>query len=386
MTHPETYIAKTMKGLEQPLAEELTSLGAGNVRVLNRGVSFQGGKAMLYKVNLASRLALRVLVPLTGFEVTGEEGLYRGVKRFDWGLHLDNKMTFAIDPVVHSPHFKNSHYVALKVKDAIVDRFRERTHLRPSVSKDRPDLLVNVHVSGNRATISLDSSGGSLHKRGYRIAQTGAPLNEVLAAGMIMLSGWNGDSPFLDPMCGSGTLVIEAAMIASGIPPGFFRKHYGFERWKSFDPELLETVARALGPERDIQVPILARDIDPQAVEATRRHLSKTGLDSHVRLEIMDFSNSEEMEGMTIITNPPYGERLQPGNTGALYSMIGSTLKHRFPESDAWILSSSQKALKQVGLKPASRHILYNGGLECTYVNYKTFRGDWKGYKAALKC
>jgi len=386
MAQSEKYIVKTLRGLESLLVTELNQLGASEVRELNRGASFEGGRSMMYKVNIASRLALRVLVPVMNFEATDEGRLYRMIKKYDWGIHLDNRMTFAVDPVVHSPHFKHSHFVALKVKDAIADGFRERTHLRPSVNREHPDLLVNVHISGSSVHVSLDSSGGSLHRRGYRIAQTGAPLNEVLAAGMIMLTGWKGDTPFLDPMCGSGTLAIEAAMIASGIPPGFFRRNYGFEHWKTFDRELLESVARSLAPEREPMFPVLARDVDPRAVEITRKQLAKTELAKLIQTEVRDFSQSEEMEGVTIVMNPPYGERLQPGDLGELYSMIGSTLKHRFPGSDAWILSSSQKGLKQVGLRPDARHKLYNGGLECTYVNYKTFKGDWKGYKAGLNC
>jgi putative N6-adenine-specific DNA methylase len=341
---------------------------------------------MMYKVNLASRLALRVLVPILRFQATDADTIYRSVKKFDWSEYLDNRMTFAIDSVVYSPHFKHSHFVSLKVKDAIADRFRERTQMRPSVNREQPDLLINVHISDRWVTISLDSSGGSLHKRGYRMGHFEAPLNEVLAAGLIMITGWKGETPFLDPMCGSGTLAIEAALIAAEIPPGIFRKQYGFENWKDFDKELMEHVAMSLTREKEVKVPIMAMDSDPAAVELTRMQVKNMELSHLISVEELDFEASKGMEGVTIITNPPYGERLKPADIESLYSMIGSTLKHQFPGSDAWLLSASSKALKRVGLKPASKQKLYNGALECSYVNYKTFKGNWKDYKTNRDC
>ncbi|MDF1574123.1 MAG: THUMP domain-containing protein [Bacteroidales bacterium] len=384
MTGDEKFHAKTLKGLEPLLAEELSSLGASRTVIGNRGVTFFGGRALLYRANLASRLALRVLLPILHFEASDPDSLYRMVRRFDWSRYLDNRMTFFIDSVVHSPHFNNSQYVSQKVKDAIVDRFREATSLRPSVNKEQPDLLINVHISGNWVTISLDSSGGSLHRRGYRTGHGyfEAPLNEVLAAGMVMISGWKGLTPFLDPMCGSGTLAIEAALIAANIPPGIFRKHYGFENWKDFDRDLMEHVVRNLSDEREVTVPILARDADPEAVELTRRQVKQMDLQHIINVEQGDFSQRDGMEGATLIMNPPYGERLKPDDIESLYSMIGSTLKHKYPGSDAWILSSSKKALGRVGLKPAGKRVLFNGSLECSYVNYLTFPGNWKDHKA----
>lgn len=383
MAITEKYHAKTLMGLEPLLDKELKKLGAERTEIVKRGVTFYGGRSLMYRVNLASRLALRVLVPVISFEASDADTLYRKVKKFDWSVYLDNRMTFSIDPVVHSPHFTNSQFVALRVKDAIADRFRERTNLRPSVNREQPDLLLNVHISERWVTISLDSSGGSLHKRGYREGNFEAPLNEVLAAGMILSTGWSGKTPFLDPMCGSGTLAIEAALIAADIPPGIFRKSYGFETWKDFDRELMEHVARSLTPEKEVSVPIWARDVNPRAVELARQQVNHMELSGIVRVEELDFAASEEMEGVTIVMNPPYGERMKPEDIESLYSMIGSTLKHRFPGSNAWILSSSGKGLKRVGLKPDSKLRLLNGSLECSYVSYKTFRGNWKDYKTS---
>ena len=384
MTGLEKFHAKTLKGLEPLLAEELKSLGATRTDIVNRGVTFYGGMALMYRVNLASRLALRVLLPVLQFEAADSDTLYRNVRRFDWSQYLDNRMTFSIDSVVYSPQFNNSQYVSQKVKDAIVDRFREATNLRPSVNKEQPDLLINVHISGNWVTISLDSSGGSLHRRGYRTGHGyfEAPLNEVLAAGMVMISGWDATTPFLDPMCGSGTLAIEAALIAANIPPGIFRQQYGFENWKNFDRDLMEHVAQKLPGEREVGVPIIARDVDPEAVDLTRRQVSQMDLQHIITVEQGDFADTEGMERATLILNPPYGERMKPDDIESLYSMIGSTLKHKFPGSDAWLLSSSKKALGRVGLKPASRRVLFNGSLECSYVNYKTFMGNLKDHKA----
>ena len=385
MAQFEKYHAKTLKGMEQMLATELIALGAEKVEVVNRGVTFYGRRALMYKVNLASRLALRVLLPILEFEINNVEGLYRKVKQFEWEQFLDIKMDFAIDSVVHSRHFSNSFFASQKVKDAIVDRFRDRTSIRPSVNRENPDLLINLHISDRRVTISLDSSGGSLHKRGYRDGNFEAPLNEVLAAGMIMATGWRGETPFLDPMCGSGTLAIEAALIAANIPPGIFKKQYGFENWKEFDRELLEHVAQNLPKEKEVKFPIIARDVDPEAVKMTRALVKSMDLSHLITVEELDFEASEPMEGMTIVMNPPYGERLKTDDIESLYEMIGSTLKHKFPGSDTWILSSSGKAMKRVGLKPSSKQQLFNGPLECSYVNYKTFKGNWKDYKTGVK-
>jgi len=378
----EQYHAKTLKGLEPWLAAELESLGATGVKAVNRGVNFSGGRSMLYKVNVGSRLALRVLLPITSFRVTDERSLYRGIQKINWSEYLDNKMDFAVDAVVFSRIFKNSHFVSLKVKDAIADQFRDRTGLRPSVNIKEPDLLINVHVAENDVTVSLDSSGGSLHKRGYRTRNYEAPLSEVLAAGMVMISGWKGERPLIDPMCGSGTIAIEAAMIAAGIPPGLFRKQYGFEKWKDFDPELMRSVLETLPRESGPGAQIIATDINPEAIRVTRQHIRNTELEDYVKVGIRDFEKYEPWEKpATLIMNPPYGERMDVANLTGIYSMIGSTLKHKFPGSDAWLLSSNRMAIKHIGLKPESKMILYNGAIECQYLNYKTFSGTFSDHK-----
>ncbi len=383
MALTEKYHAKTLKGLESLLAGELRELGAEKTETANRGVTFWGGRALLYRVNLASRLSLRVLLPILEFDAGDPDTLYRRVKRYDWSRHLSNRMTFVVDAVVHSPVFSNSQYAALKVKDAIVDQFREKTRLRPSVSKDRPDLRINLHISGRSVTVSLDSSGESLHRRGYRKGHFEAPLNEVLAAGMIMLTGWKGETPFLDPMCGSGTLAIEAALIASGTPPGIFREHFGFETWTDFDRGLLEHVARQLPEVQEVTVPIRARDADPDAVALTRRQLKSLELDKMVEVKQAEFSGAPSSEeGSTLVFNPPYGERLKHSDLDQLYAMIGTTLKHHYPGSDAWILSSSREALKKIGLRPSGKHLLYNGSLECLFLHYQTFSGTMKEHRA----
>lgn len=380
--HSEQYHAKTLKGLEPWLARELESLGATGVKAVNRGVNFSGGRSMLYKVNVASRLALRVLLPITTFRVTDEKSLYRNILKIDWSEYLDNKMDFAVDAVVFSRIFKNSHFVSLKVKDAIADQFRDRTGLRPSVNIQDPDLLINVHIAENDVTVSLDSSGGSLHKRGYRTRNYEAPLSEVLAAGMVMISGWKGERPFIDPMCGSGTIAIEAAMIAAGIPPGIFRKQYGFEKWKDFDAELMRGVLEALPRESGPGMRIIASDINPDAIRVTRQHIRNTELEDYIKVDIRDFQKYEVRdEPVTLIMNPPYGERMDAGNLTGIYAMIGSTLKHKFPGSDAWLLSSNRMAIKHIGLKPSSKMTLYNGALECLYLSYKTFAGTYRDHK-----
>jgi len=376
------FHAKTLKGLEEVLANELREIGADEVVAVNRGVDFSGGTAMMYKANFCLRTALRILVPVASFRASDDKRLYSKARGIRWADYLDNTMTFAIDTVSFSRIFTNSNYITLRIKDAIVDSFRDATGQRPNINLNDPDVRVNIHVAEDRFTISLDSSGDSLHKRGYKEFAHPAPLNEVLAAGIILLSGYKGDKPFLDPMCGSGTLAMEAAMIAGNIQPGVFRKGFGFERWKDFDPELFKKILENLPEEKRPEQAIFARDIELKYVRMTQDHLRSSGLDKYVHVEKLDFlqSTSEGTE-MHIVMNPPYGERIGSVNLDNLYSGIGTTLKHGYGGSEAWILSSNREAVKRIGLKPASKTILYNGPLEASLLKFSVFAGKWNENK-----
>ncbi|MFZ5940692.1 MAG: THUMP domain-containing class I SAM-dependent RNA methyltransferase [Bacteroidota bacterium] len=370
------YHAKTLKGLEEVLADELRSIGADDVVAVNRGVDFSGNKAMMYKANFCLRTALRVLMPVATFRAFDDKRLYAAARKIRWSDYLDNSMTFAIDTVSFSEVFRNSNYITLRIKDAIVDSFRETTGSRPDISLDNPDIRINVHLSGDRFTVSLDSSGESLHKRGYRQFNHPAPLSEVLAAGIILLSGWKGEKTFLDPMCGSGTLAIEAAMIGANIQPGVFRKNFGFERWKDFDQELFRTVLNHLPPEKEFTGKIIARDIELKYVKMARDHVQSSHMDQMIRVEQKDFIGSiSDGEPLHIVMNPPYGERIRPDDINELYKGIGTTLKHGYGGSDAWLISSGKDALKQIGLKPAQKIPLFNGPLESTLLHYSLFSG-----------
>jgi len=374
--------AKTLKGLEEVLAGELISLGAEDVTPVNRGVDFTGGIAMMYKANFCLRTALRVLLPIASFRAFDDARLYRNARKINWADYLDNHMTFGIDTVAFSKVFTNSNYITLRIKDAIVDSFRDATGARPDINLEDPDVRINVHVAEDRFTISLDSSGESLHKRGYKAFAHPAPLNEVLAAGILMLSGWKGDKAFLDPMCGSGTLAMEAAMIAANIQPGVFRKKFGFERWKEFDLDLYKRVLDNLPPEREPLHPIYARDIELKYVRMTQDHLATSGLDRFVQVDKQDFVGSaSDGQALHVVMNPPYGERIGTADLQQLYAGIGSTLKHRYGGSDAWLISSNKEAVKHIGLKPSSRKVLFNGPLESQLLQYRVFSGKWNEYK-----
>jgi len=376
------FHAKTMKGLEPVLAEELRQLGAEDVVPVNRGVDFNGGTAMMYKANFCLRTALRILQPIAGFRAAEDKRLYQSARKIKWSDYLDSSMTFAIDTVAFSNVYQNSNYITFRIKDAIVDSFREATGRRPDINLTDPDVRFNVHVSEDRFSISLDSSGESLHKRGYRRFVHPAPLSEVLAAGMILLSGWKGEKPFLDPMCGSGTLAIEAAMIAANVQPGVFRKQFGFERWKDFDSDLYRMVLDHLPPERDLTHPVVARDIETRYVSQTGAQLRETGLDKLISLEQSDFINSQsDGSGWHIMLNPPYGERLKAEDIRRLYEGIGSTLKHGYGGSEAWLLTANREAAKFLGLKPEGKISLFNGPLDSLFLHYRLFSGKWNDFK-----
>lgn len=379
-------VGKTFQGLEDVLAEELRGLGALNVEPGRRMVSFQGDKEMLYKANLHCRTALRILKPFYSFRAHTPEKLYDRVKEYDWSQLLGTDQTFAIDVTVNSSEFTNSRFVTYKVKDAIVDRFKDHDPegKRPSVRLTDADAMINVHISGSEVTLSLDSSGESLHKRGWREAQTEAPINEVLAAGIILKSGWRGDCPFVDPMCGSGTFLVEAALIAANIAPGIYRRSFAFERWADFDADLWDKLYNDDSAEREINCQIIGADMSPKAFAIAKRNLKSAGMADKVQLELRPLSQwTEAPKNGVLVTNPPYGERLRPGDLDALYSLLGSQLKHVFTGYHAWIIGYRDEQFSKIGLAPSSREPLLNGSLECELREYVIFEGDKKSFRAA---
>jgi len=371
-------VAKTLAGLENILADEIRALGAESVLVGKRAVSFVGDQEMMYKANFHLRTAIKILKPIAEFEVTNRDELYDHAKEIPWTNYLALGKSFAIDATVQSEMFVNSMFASLRVKDAIADQFREATGKRPSVNSDDPDIRINVHLMNNHCTLSLDSSGDSLHKRGYRIGQGDAPINEVLAAGMILLTGWHGEKDFLDPMCGSGTLLIEAAMIAKGIPPGMYRKSFGFENWPDFDQKLFGEIYNG-DYEKEFNGKIIGSDISPMDVALAKANVKNASLSKYIDLEVHDFINLDPpFENGIIITNPPYGERMKPQSITDLYASMGNTLKNKFAGFEAWIISSSEDGLKSVGLKPAKKIDLYNGALACSFRCFELFKGTHK--------
>ncbi len=376
-------VAKTMAGLENVLAEELTSLGAENVQVLNRAVSFEGDKAMMYRANYCCRTALRILKPIMSFVARNELALYNNIFKIKWHEIFNINETFAIDAVTSGNYFTHSQYAALKVKDAIADEFREHFGARPSVDVENPDLRINVHIENEKVTLSFDSSGDSLHKRGYRKAVDKAPMSEVLAAGLIKLTGWKCDCNFVDCMCGSGTIPIEAAMMALGIPAGFFRKKWGFMTWHDFDKELWQNVVLDAGATmEEFDYEILASDHSAKAVEIAKANITNAHLQYDIKLSKQDMFTMVPPEGGGImIINPPYGERLEEKDLINLYKGIGDALKKNFKGFEAWIISSNKDALKLIGLKPSKKIDIYNGPLECKFEKFEIFEGSYKDKK-----
>lgn len=371
-------IAKTFHGLEEVLFKELEQLGAEEIRVLKRAVSFVGDKALLYKANLHLRTATRVILPIHKFSAKDTDELYKGIQEIDWSEYISPKDTIAIDSTISSEDFKHSQFVTYRVKDAIVDQFFYKTGDRPSVRVVNPTLRVNVHIDKNTCTVSLDSSGESLHKRGYRVGETAAPLNEVLAAGLILLSEWDKKSNFIDPMCGSGTILIEAALIAYNIPPGLYRKEFGFQKWKDFDEELWDDIYNE-ETEVEFDGDIIGADISDKAMEIAEANIRNAGLIRKIKLNVTPFQQfiPPAKKGL-LITNPPYGERLKPKDLEGLYAMIGERLKHHFSGYDAWILSYSQECFNSVALRPSRKVTLFNGPLECKFQKYSMFEGKKK--------
>jgi len=372
-------VAKTTYGLEEVLSKELAAMGAGDIKILNRAVGYKGDMDLLYRSNYCLRTALRILRPICSVQVSDENELYNAVRAIRWNEWLDKKGTLAVDATVKSSYFSHSHYVAQKVKDAMVDQYRDKYGIRPSVNLDDPDLLVNIHIAEKTLTASLDSSGTSLYKRGYRVSQGKANLSEVLAAGMILLTGWKGDTPFVDLMCGSGTLPIEAALMAHKIAPGFYRKKFGFQQWPDYRPELMKKIRSDYMPSYNPDVISYGFDNFHEAIRISRKNADGAGLRDYIRFSVCDIGAVKRPgdKGLIVI-NPPYGERLQQDDLNMLYKKIGDSLKNNFSGFDAWIISSNADAMKNIGLHPSRRITLFNGQLECKFNHYSLYAGSHK--------
>ena len=383
MSEQFEMIAKTFQGLEEILAEELTTLGANDIQIGRRMVSFTGDKRMMYKANFCLRTAIRILKPIKNFTAKDADEVYNQIQAIPWEEYLDVNKTFAIDAVVFSEEFRHSKFVSYKVKDAIVDYFRKKTGKRPSVRINNPDVLLNIHIAQTTCTLSLDSSGESLHRRGYRQEQVDAPLNEVLAAGMLLMTGWRGECDLIDPMCGSGTIPIEAALIARNIAPGVFRKGFAFEKWVDFDSEMFDEIYNDDSQEREFTHKIYGYDNNPKANEIATHNIKAAGVSKDVTLKLQPFQQFEQpQEKSIIVMNPPYGERISTNDLLGLYQMIGERLKHAFVGNEAWVLSYREECFDQIGLKPSKKVPLFNGALECEFRKYEIFDGTYKEFKS----
>ncbi|MBW2938946.1 class I SAM-dependent RNA methyltransferase [Aureisphaera sp. CAU 1614] len=377
-------IAKTLYGLEDLLAKELQELGASSIEKGIRNVSFEGDTGFMYKANLCCRTAIKILKPIDYFNVFTEDDIYKKVYDIPWENYMTSDGSLAVNATVFSEVFTHSQYIALKTKDAIVDRFRDREGVRPDVDLDHPTLRINIHIDRNICTISLDSSGESLHKRGYKVSSALAPINEVLAAGILMLSGWRGQCDFLDPMCGSGTFLTEAAMIACNIPANLNRDEFGFETWPDFDEDLYEIIESAsLKKIKDFHFKIVGYEIDPISIKKAKENVKNANLQDFIEIKEQNFfeSKKEHDKYLHLVFNPPYDERLSVKNIEEFYGNIGNTLKHGYPGSQAWMITSNMDALKCVGLRPSQKIKLFNGKLEAKLVKYEMYSGSKKASK-----
>ena len=375
-------IAKTFYGLEEVLAEEIINLGGDDVEIGRRAVFFKGDKKMMYKANLHLRTALRVLKPVKAFKAKNADEIYETLRKFNWEEYMDLKQTFTVDTVLFSDTFKNSQYLTYRVKDAIADSFNAKYGKRPSVRLVNPDIYVHLHISNDMCTLCMDSSGESLHKRGYRVDQTEAPLNEVLAAGMLLLAGWKGQTNFIDPMCGSGTLPIEAALIALNIPAGIYRQRFAFQAWKDYDADLFDELYDE-DTQRPFEHKIYGSDISRQAIAIATKNVESAGLSKYINLKakaVQDILTTVGNEGI-LMTNPPYGERIKPTDLMGLYKDLGERLKHVFAGYQAWVLSYRKECFDNIGLRHSKRVHLMNGALECEMRLYEIFSGKMDGYK-----
>lgn len=376
-------IAKTFQGLEEVLAQELIELGANDVQIGRRMVSFSGNQEMMYRANFCLRTAVRILKPISHFRARNADEVYKAVKEIEWKNILDLDTSFVVDTTVYSTEFRNSKFVAYKVKDAIVDYFMGREGKRPNISVANPDLRLNIHIAEDNCTLSLDSSGESLHLRGYRTATVEAPINEVLAAALIKMSGWKFDCDLIDPFCGSGTILVEAALMARNIYPGVFRQKFGFENWKDFNPELLSSIFEDDSNERTFEHRIVGSDINLRAVEAALANAKAAGVADLITVEqreIRDFKKPEMPA--VLITNPPYGERLRPEDLSDIYRTLGEKLKREFQGGEAWIISSREELFDSMRLRPSFKVPLQNGSLDCELRKYVTFEGKLDNFRA----
>ncbi|QMU29194.1 THUMP domain-containing class I SAM-dependent RNA methyltransferase [Adhaeribacter radiodurans] len=379
---PTPYLATTLFGLETILAQELEALGAQNIRIGNRAVEFAGDKRLLYQANIWCRTAIRILKPFRTFTARDERDLYRQVSKINWFDYIRSDQTFAIQSVVSQSTFDHSLFVSQLTKDAIVDQFRQRTGQRPSVNVEQPDIRLNLHMHENRVTMSLDASGDSLHRRGYRLQTNVAPLSEVLAAGILSLTGWDKKVPLIDPMCGSGTFLTEAALMAHNIAPGLYRPNYfGFMNWPDFDENLYQQVLTEAKAAQlpDAEVEIVGSDIDKDYIEAARNNITHAGLEDYIRVRVRDLKDAQGIgEKGIVLVNPPYGERINPDNLNQLYKLIGDTFKTNFAGYDAFVFTGNLEAAKHIGLKTSRRIPLYNGPIECRLLKYELYRGTRK--------
>lgn len=377
-------IAKTMFGLEEILADELRECGAEDIELLTRAVAFSGDMRVLYRANYTCRTALAILKPFAEFEASNDQELYDNVYRIKWEKILDVDGTFMIDSTTSGDVFTHSYYAALKTKDAIVDRFRRMFNQRPNIDTENADFKLNLHIADTHVTLLLNSSGESLHKRGYRQAVGVAPINEVLAAGMIKLSGWKCDCNFYDPMCGSGTLLIEAAMMANNIPAQYYRhENFAFKRWRDFNiaewKSVKEIADRKIGS-IDFEGEIWGNDIDIDVLQQAERNLQYARLHKDVMLYHGSFEDQKPPEGRTIIvTNPPYGERIKVEDLNDLYTKLGDTFKRVYGEDcEVWLITSDFEAMKHIGLHPSRKIQLYNGSLDCRLLKFELYSGSKK--------
>ena len=378
MTDKFDMVAKTFLGLEGVLADELRALGAEDVTEGNRVVAFRGDKEMLYRANFACRTAVRVLKPFIKLHSTSADDLYEQLKSFDWEQLMTVKTTFAIDATVYSEDFSNSRFVTYRVKDAIADFFNEKYGKRPSIRLTNPDIRFDVHISGRDVTLSLDSSGDPLFKRGWRSAQTDAPINEVLAAGIILLSGWRGETDLVDPMCGSGTFLIEAALIATNTAPGVYRNSYAFQQWPDYDEELFDKIYNDDSAEREFTHKIYGSDIEGKAIAIARANVKSAGMNRYIELERRDINDIEQVPpGGTLISNPPYGERLNVEDIEQFYSDLGFVFKHTFKGYNVWLICYDKEQYFKIGLKPSVKYALNNGGLDCELLQFVIFEGRY---------